>query len=197
MNPSSLFFVRLPAVSGVFGLDNVIWSFYMDFSSHKALFSAAPDKPSYAMAVSQSTILPISDESATTDKGGYIAIKINQQIYEQRLAMCENALIARLILSKGESPWKLVELKKKISTVWGLTTNWKLISLGRGFYHIILTSKVEKNVVWSRGAISLKPGILRLQHWTLDFDPADKKSTNTQFWVRLCMLPWNIGIRKF
>ncbi|XP_050222820.1 uncharacterized protein LOC126672913 [Mercurialis annua] len=94
--------------------------------------------------------------------------------------MCQNALIGRIILSKGESPWKLVDLRKKLTDIWRITSNWKLISLGRGYYHVILNSISEKNSVWSNGAIMLKPVILRLQHWSPDFDSSAQKSTNTQ-----------------
>ena len=48
---------------------------------------------------------------------GYIAIKIDQDIYEQQLAFCQYALIARIILAKGESPWKLDDLKRKLTSV--------------------------------------------------------------------------------
>lgn len=83
-----------------------------------------------------------------------------------------------------------MELKNKLSSIWGLSSKWKLISLGRGFYHVILSSSAEKTTIWGRGSISLKPGILRLQHWTLDFDPDEQKSSNTQLWVRFYKLPW-------
>ena len=61
--------------------------------------------------------------SVPTNKGGYIAIKINQELYEQQFLVCKHALIARVILSKGETPWKLADLKRKISQIWGITNN--------------------------------------------------------------------------
>ena len=94
------------------------------------------------------------------------------------------------MLIKGDVPWKVSELKNKLTKIWGLTSAWKLISLGRGFYQILLTSEHEKTRVWGRGSVSLKPGILRLQEWSTDFDPFEQKSTTTQLWVRFYKLPW-------
>ena len=86
----------------------------MDYPSHRELFpssiSVPKEKLSYAQVVEGSVILS-SDGATNTNKGGYIAIKINQQLYEQQLAVCQHALIARIVLSKGESPWKLADLK--------------------------------------------------------------------------------------
>lgn len=63
---------------------------------------------------------------------------------------------------------------------------------GRGtiFYHVILNSATEQTAVWGRGSITLKPGILCLQRWSPDFDPATQKSSHTQLWVRFLKLPW-------
>ncbi|XP_050217387.1 uncharacterized protein LOC126668218 [Mercurialis annua] len=120
----------------------------MDVVSHKDMFAVGA-KPaariSYAATVAKS-IQNITDCVETpVNKGGYIAITINQEVYEQQIAMCQNALIARIILYKGESPWKLVELKKKLTEVWGIQTSWKLISLGRGYYQ-----KTTNSQIWVR-----------------------------------------------
>ena len=73
--------------------------------------------------------------------------------------------------------------------IWGLK-DWRLISLGRGFYHIILTTEVNISHILSRGALALKPDILRLQNWIADFDPYAQKVTTTMIWVRFYKLPW-------
>ena len=84
------------------------------FFSHAELFStssrSATEKPSYASTVrgfTSPSAEVVSVESITTNKGGFIAVKINQEMYEQQLALCKHALIARIVLSKGDSPWKL------------------------------------------------------------------------------------------
>lgn len=40
------------------------------------------------------------------------------------------------------------------------------------------------------GSCLIKPGILRLQPWTPNFNPFKQKTTNTQVWVRFYDLAW-------
>ena len=95
-----------------------------------------------------------------------------------------------LLLGKGESTWKLSDLKQKLSSIWSLSKPWKLISIGHGYYHVLLNSSEEKNKVWGRRTTALTSGLLRLQYWIPEFNPTDKKSTNAQICVRLYHLPW-------
>ncbi|XP_050212400.1 uncharacterized protein LOC126663639 [Mercurialis annua] len=150
-------------------------------------------KPSFAsiVAANQQSLLPPSvSESLPVDIGGFVSIKVSQSVYEHRVNSCKNSLIGRVTLTKGESPWKQIDLKSKLTGIWNLDSNWKLISLGRGFYHILLSNEETLKAIWSRGSIGLKPGILRLLPWTPGFNPEEQKSTTTQVWVRIHKLPW-------
>lgn len=69
------------------------------------------------------------------------SIQLNAKSFEERLTFCRRSLIARVVFSKGESPWKLVDLKDNLPSAWDLPT-WKLISLGKGFYHVLLHIEV-------------------------------------------------------
>ena len=115
---------------------------------------------------------------AQTIAGSYQAVKINSKIYKQRLNLCQHSLIARVILTKGDQPWSFLKLKEKLSSISKIS-NWKFISLGKGFYQVLLSSKQDKDLVWGQGPINLNPGLLRLQQWTPGFDPQKVKSTNT------------------
>ena len=101
-----------------------------------------------------------------------MSFRVDPVAYQSRLELCKNALIGRVVLSSGERPWKLVDLKAKLSKIWMISTDWRLISLGRGYFQIILKSPEDKNKVWSLGSVNLKPGVLRIQHWVLDFNPS-------------------------
>ncbi|KAK0582022.1 hypothetical protein LWI29_020550 [Acer saccharum] len=142
---------------------------------------------SYAQAIS-SAIALIS--SAPKKKGDFVAIKVNPKAYEERLKLCSYSLIGRVILSKGEEPWKILALKEKLQSIWKLNSQWRLISLGRGFFQILLNSEEDKAQVWGIGSLHLKPGILRLQPWTQNFNPNTQRTTNAQIWVRFYDLPW-------
>ena len=127
----------------------------------------------------------------------YHAIKINNNIYQHRLALCQFFLIGRIILSKGDSPWKLVKLKERLASILGLNSHWRLISLGRAFYHIFLSSISYRDLVWGRGSLLLKPGVLRLQKWVPSFDPFKEKTITTQLWIQLFVFPGSCGILRF
>ena len=147
-----------------------------------------PDAPvkSFASVLSEPT-LPILVRSNIP--GSYQAVKINSELYKKRLAICQFSLIGRVVLSKGDSPWTLVKLKEKLASLWNLKSSWHLISLGRGFFHILLTSDQDRDSIWSRGSLTLKPGVMSLQRWFSGFDPFKEKSTSTQLWMRLYRLP--------
>ena len=66
--------------------------------------------PSFASVVKEtSTILSVAS-SPLENKGGYFSIKINAEAYAERLRLCYNALIGRVVLLKGELPWKVANL---------------------------------------------------------------------------------------
>ena len=99
-----------------------------------------PSTKSYAAAVADtiSTVIPCPLRNSIP--GSYQAVKINSELYQKRLALCQFSLIGRIVLSKGDTPWSLTNLKDKLSSIWRLQASWRLISLGRGFYHILLNS---------------------------------------------------------
>lgn len=63
--------------------------------------------------------------------------------------------------------------------------NWRLISIGKQFFHIILRSDTDLQAIWSRGSINLHPRILFLMPWTPGFDPSAQKTTSMQVWVQI------------
>ncbi|KAK2655373.1 hypothetical protein Ddye_008425 [Dipteronia dyeriana] len=135
---------------------------------------------SYAQAIS-SAIAPVS--SAPKKKGDYVAIKVNPKAYEERLKLYSYSFISRVVLSKGEEPWKILALKEKLQSFWKLNSQWRLISLGRGFFQILLNSGEDKAKVWGIRPLHLKPGTLKLQPWTQNFNP------NTQHIARGIEIP--------
>ena len=145
---------------------------------------------SFAGLFKPSPVETLPVPSVPSKKGGYVSIRVDPIAYQARLELCRNALIGRVVISSGERPWKLVDLKARLSKHWMLNSDWRLISLGRGYYQILLKSPAEMNHVWGFGSVHLKPGILRLQPWVPDFNPSLQKSTNAQVWVRFFDLSW-------
>ncbi|KAK3212740.1 hypothetical protein Dsin_017446 [Dipteronia sinensis] len=85
-----------------------------------------------------------------------------------------------VVLASGERPWKLVDLKAKLSKHWLIPADWRLISLGKRLFLDHFEVFWDKNKVWGLGLVNLKPGVIRLQPWVPDFNPFLQKSTNAQ-----------------
>lgn len=75
----------------------------------------------------------------TVSRNGCISLSVNKKAYEERLNLCKHSLLSCVILTKGERSWKMIDLKKKLQEIWQLP-NWRLISLGKGYFHILLQS---------------------------------------------------------
>lgn len=56
----------------------------------------------------------------------------------------------------------------------------------------MLNYSVDQEQVWGRCSLQLKLEFLRLQRWTIGFDPYKEKSTTTQLWVCFIRLPWEL-----
>ncbi|WCJ43865.1 hypothetical protein M5689_024574 [Euphorbia peplus] len=150
-----------------------------------------PEKPkSYATAVTQPSQIPPISDVVIYDDGEFKSVKINRTAFEKRIQLCHHSLIGHLNLNKGDTPWKLDELRSALLKEWGISIPWRLISLGKGFYHLLLPSNDIKQLVRSRGVLGLTPGVFRVQPWSPDFDPFSQKTSSTQIWVRLYNLPW-------
>ncbi|PON81379.1 hypothetical protein TorRG33x02_228040 [Trema orientale] len=82
--------------------------------------------------------------SKPTTKGNYICIKVDEWALKKRLEMCQYSLIGRVFLSKRDSSWKLADLREKLQSLWKLSSAWHLISLGKGFFYILLFRKKKR-----------------------------------------------------
>ncbi|KAK3218438.1 hypothetical protein Dsin_012408 [Dipteronia sinensis] len=128
----------------------------------------------------QASVQSFPMTSPPSKKGGFVSIRVDPIAYQSRLELCKDALIWRVVLASGECHWKLVNLKAKLNKHWLISADWRLISLGKGYFQIILKSSRDKNKVWGLGSVNLKPGVLRLQPWVLDFNRSLQKSTKAQ-----------------
>lgn len=84
----------------------------------------------------------------------------------------------------------MADLKASLSKIWGIKELWRLISLGRSYYHLLLNSQDNKNNVWKGGIVGLKPETFRVQPWQPNFSPMEQKIARALVWVKLHYLPW-------
>lgn len=95
-------------------------------------FAQAVDN-SFAKTVCNSFDISISQLPKPYLKGIELAIKISETEYQAGVQECKNILHGRLILSKGDSPIKLNDLRSKLQKIWNTSSSWNVVSLGNGF----------------------------------------------------------------
>lgn len=64
-----------------------------------------------------------------------------------------------------------------------------MVSLGRGFCEFQFSTFEDIRLVGATGTTNMKPGILCLSQWTMDFTCSMKNQTHSQVWIRLMELP--------
>ncbi|KAM7492763.1 hypothetical protein LguiA_035684 [Lonicera macranthoides] len=88
-----------------------------------AVARAQDSKPSFAsifVASSTSTKDSFKGLPIPYFKGDMPAVIISEEDYLEALKSCKFNLIGRIILPKGTSPVKTIDLHKKLSTIWSL-----------------------------------------------------------------------------
>ncbi|KAK3221942.1 hypothetical protein Dsin_008967 [Dipteronia sinensis] len=81
-----------------------------------------------------------SDSATTSSTTTPICSEGHISSNSRRLELCKNALIGLVVLPSRERPWKFVDLKAKLSKHWLISADWRLLSLGKGYFQIILKS---------------------------------------------------------
>ncbi|XP_061993262.1 uncharacterized protein LOC133711112 [Rosa rugosa] len=144
---------------------------------------------SYASVVAK-PVVSVDDLPTPEIHEGKTTVTISEEGYRQGLERCKHMLLERLHLASGEKPYSPTDLHKKLSLVWGEIGPWRVIPIGKGYFTFIFSSEEVLSMVWGKGAIALKPGILRFMRWTPNFSPSNQRNTNAQVWVRL----WDLGL---
>nr|KYP33836.1 hypothetical protein KK1_045281 [Cajanus cajan] len=122
-------------------------------------------------------------------KGDSLAIKIPEDAYQEGLARCSKHLHGRVLLTKGQQPLKVSDLKTKLSVLWNHIVGWSIIPLGRGYFEIEFHNHEDLGTVLAAGTWDLNPGLLRLSLWKQDFNPKKHRNSLAQVWLRILELP--------
>jgi len=70
--------------------------------------------------------------------------KLTQAVYESGVEVCQNNLHGRLVMSKGDTPLTSCDLTMKLQHIWKIFGQWRLISLGQGFFEFQFASNDDK-----------------------------------------------------
>lgn len=92
-------------------------------------------------------------------KGDSMAIKISESEYHVGVVDCKNILYGRLMLSKGDSPVKINDLRLKLSKIWSTSSSWTMVPLGKGYYEFSFSSLDDQKKVRSNGSWNVNPGV--------------------------------------
>lgn len=147
--------------------------------------SFPPQRRSIVQALTDPCNIPINQLPNPCLKGDAISIKISEDEYKKGLEGCKNNLHGRLLLSKGDQPIKIQDLRAKLLCLWKPIEKWRVVPLGKGFYEFSFALAEDLRSVWDASAWNLQPGILRLSQWSLDFNPSNQKITHAQCWIRI------------
>ena len=85
-------------------------------------------------------------------KGSIISIRINGEAYQKMIQLCQYALNGRLVLIKGDKPWKFSGLKDILQSLWKVVP-WKLYRgkfSWEGFFQFHFGTKEDRNIVGQR-----------------------------------------------
>lgn len=161
----------------------------MAMTSTPAVASIPPPRFFAQALVASHNNVPNTTMPLPTIRGDSLSIRITQPVYEKGVDVCKRNLCGRLVLYKGDKPYASREIEDKLKKQWKMVAPWTLLSLGRGFYEFFFTNESDMQAVWAVGTVNLKPGVLRLFEWTVDFDMHNQRSTHAQVWIRLMALP--------
>ncbi|KAL8542608.1 hypothetical protein ACS0TY_003478 [Phlomoides rotata] len=124
-------------------------------------------------------------EMVATRKGEFLSVTLDATLVKRGVEELQNSLIARLIMARGEEPYSLEDLSRKLEATWNIYGGWKLVPIGRGYYIVQLPNLDDRDIILGRSTWSLKPGVVRVQRWVRDFNPYKTKTSIAQVWVCL------------
>ncbi|XP_057803314.1 uncharacterized protein LOC131018617 [Salvia miltiorrhiza] len=121
--------------------------------------------------------------------GDTYTITIPMDFYEQQVQNFKHAVIARLLLRKGDKPRSTEDLKQELQLLWNVKGQWTLIPMGKGFFTLKFSTSEDKVAAKRHAVWDLSRGSIRIREWIRNFDPYKEVSSLCQVWVRIYNLP--------
>ncbi|XP_057770865.1 uncharacterized protein LOC130990655 [Salvia miltiorrhiza] len=117
------------------------------------------------------------------------SLTIPKQMYQKRIAEFKFSVIGRVLLRKGSKPQATHQLKLELNNLWGIQSEWKLLTLGKGFFTMKFSTLEDKKLAKTKIVWDLAAGSIRLRDWVPCFNPYKEVSSICQVWVRIYYLP--------
>lgn len=167
--------IQLPARVEEIEQPNIGWQKQRSFAE---VISSKPVAPA----------IPLEPFAMPRIEGGNVTVELNEEECERGVIDNQFSVIGRLNLMKKDQIPTTKELRTKLAEEWNLES-FKMIPIGRGFFHIFVQGMEEQSIILSVGAVNLKPGVFRVSRWAPNFNPVTQKQTNSQIWIRIFDLP--------
>lgn len=119
-------------------------------------------KSSFVQALRGSQVKISEPLPVPSIRGETLFVKITNDAYFRGLEVCKINLHGRLVLNKGNKPYSSKDVFAKLQKVWKVIGQWRMLSLGRGFYEFFFDLHADMRTVWAAGTVNLKSGVLRL-----------------------------------
>lgn len=132
-------------------------------------------------------IFPLKPLSAPKMAGGNIVVEIDEEEYRRGVEDLKFSVIGKLSMSRGVDAPTTMEIKEKLMSFWKIA-EIKVIPLGRGVFHILLSNMKDQCIALAAGPIMFNPGVMRLNRWIPGYNALNKSSVS-QVWVRIFNLP--------
>lgn len=143
------------------------------------------EKQNQSVEVDSIPLKPISNPKVV---GGNVVVEVDAEEYKRGVENLKFSVIGRLSVHRDDSLPTTMEVKEKL--VEGLKIeDMKVIAMGKGVFHIILSCLNDQCKALTAGSLFLKPGILRFSRWLPGFTTSKQFQTNTQVWIRVYNLP--------
>lgn len=92
-------------------------------------------------------------------EGSNLIVELDVEDYKHGVEEPRYSVVGRNHLQKGKPAPMTIEMEVKLALIWGLDM-FKLIPIGRGFFHIVLKTMEEQRQVLSHGPVNFSPGLL-------------------------------------
>lgn len=132
--------------------------------------------------------VPLSPSMMPRMEGGNVVVQVDESEYQEAVKNLQFSVIGRYTLQNKDVAVTTMEIHIKLASFWQIS-DFKLIALGRGCYHVILRSMSDQSIAMSKEPIKLKPRIFRVSRWLPGFNPSSQVLSTTQVWIRIKELP--------
>lgn len=115
-------------------------------------------------------------------KGKYLSVNIDDSLHQQGVRKLEKSLIGCMMLKQGVKPMPTETLKKSLDQTWEIMGDWKLITLGKGYFNLQFSIDSERDCIFSKRSWQSEFGNMRIQRCTPEFNPYKVESPLVNVW---------------